>query len=94
MEFYSTSDFKKQNPLFEITEDFERMFYEIIKHLEKETSLYIDTYGKTVLYPNHIEVIHNYLIQNRSRETAALKRFKEFIKNIHQEKQVLIFWGS
>lgn len=73
IDFYDLLDTNKKKVLFEISQDdFDEMAF-AFSHLRKKTGVYIDPYGKSRIYRNHVELFVSFMTESM-KEAASNKR--------------------
>jgi hypothetical protein len=77
VQFYSLEDRLVKNILFELNEDDFEVMFKVLVDFKKLTGIYIDPYGTTKIYPDHIKLIisifENYLNQLNTKKNYVLK---------------------
>ncbi|MCZ5215761.1 hypothetical protein ACBQ92_16270 [Escherichia fergusonii] len=60
-------------------------------YLRSKTGVYIDCYGKTILYPEHQKIVIDYLRDNNNEEFV---KFIRFLLTASKSHEVVIFDGD
>ncbi|SEO38628.1 hypothetical protein [Mucilaginibacter sp. OK283] len=86
IDFYDLLDTNKKKILFEISQDdFDEIEF-AFSRLRKKTGVYIDAYGKSRIYRNHVELLVSFMTE--SMKEATLDKRKTLSETIAKFKIV------
>jgi transcriptional antiterminator Rof (Rho-off) len=86
IDFYDLLDANKKKILFEISQDdFDEIEF-AFSRLRKKTGVYIDAYGKSRIYRNHVELLVSFMTE--SMKEATLDKRKTLSETIAKFKIV------
>lgn len=72
MDFYSLSDRLRKHKLFSISEKEFELLDDVWSQYKKLTGVYIDAYGTTRIYPEHVTLIKKLLLNHSDKAAKKL----------------------
>ena len=74
IDFYDLLDANKKKILFEISQDdFDEIEF-AFSRLRKKTGVYIDAYGKSRIYRNHVELLVSFMAESMKEATSDKRK--------------------